>query len=297
MSMWQPIGVVFGCAISYGTQAQSKYRCNVKLPACSNVASGIACCTVSSNMGWRYEVIIIGGITLFIFFARFFIFTFHESPKFLLSKGREQEAIDVLHKIAAFNKAPTPTLTIEHFRAIDNALGVEPSEQVAGSSAKEVTMKVFQSLKHLRGLFLNKLQAFSFFILALAYMVSGLSSEDYRKLTIVGRLLVIQSCRHLPTYCFAPKQCGQRPWNRKGHLSPVHHHLSTRYPRFRHRVILRAATIDRQEVVAGHFSSSARSFNGYVHTSVYNRRIRRTQCLRVHHANRKSSLSRSRSSI
>jgi hypothetical protein len=38
-------------------------------------------------MGWRYLVIIIGAMTLAVFFARYFLFDFYESPKFLLSKG------------------------------------------------------------------------------------------------------------------------------------------------------------------------------------------------------------------
>lgn len=108
LSLWQPVGVVFASGLAYGTAA--RYRCDVKLPSCHapGVASGAACCTVASNMGWRYEFIVLGAITLLIFFLRYFVFHFHESPKFLLAKGREQEAIDVLHRIAKFNKAPPP---------------------------------------------------------------------------------------------------------------------------------------------------------------------------------------------
>lgn len=38
-------------------------------------------------------------MTLTVFFLRFFVFHFHESPKFLISKGKEAEAIEVLHKL------------------------------------------------------------------------------------------------------------------------------------------------------------------------------------------------------
>jgi MFS family permease len=169
LSMWQPIGVVVASAIAYGTAA--KYRCDVKLPACSAVGAGEACCSVSSNMGWRYEVIVIGAMTLFVFFARFFIFKFHESPKFLLSRGREQEAIDILHKIAIYNGAALPTLTVEDFRKVDRATGVDSTEPPTGASVKDVILNVFKNLGFLRGLFLNKLECFTFFLLALAYMV------------------------------------------------------------------------------------------------------------------------------
>ena len=188
LSMWQPIGVVAASGIAYGTAA--KYRCDVSLPSCKPVADGEPCCSVSSNMGWRYEVIILGCITLLVFFVRFFIFPFYESPKFLLSKGREQEAIDVLHKIAKFNKAPPPTLTVEDFAEID---AFPPEYSSAEVSAPPVYTHMqmvgralrgfIHSFKHLKGLFLNKLQAFTFVLLAIAYMVS----QTVKELTLTDR--------------------------------------------------------------------------------------------------------------
>lgn len=169
LSMWQPVGVVVASGIAYGTAA--KYRCDAKLPACNAVGDGEACCSVSSNMGWRYLVIIIGAMTLSIFFARYIVFRFHESPKFLVSKGREQDAINVLHKIAKFNGAPAPTITIEDFRDIDRSMGVDPAEKTASSDAKGVIIRTVKSLGYLRGLFATKLSTFTFVLLGLAYMV------------------------------------------------------------------------------------------------------------------------------
>jgi hypothetical protein len=170
--MWQPVGVVVASAIAYGTAA--RYRCDSGLPACNAVADGVACCTVSSNMGWRYLVIILGAMTLTIFFLRYFVFKFHESPKFLLSRGKEQEAIDVLHKIAKFNKQAPPILTVEMFQEIDRqaaeAAGV-PLHAIQArdaGTAKNVFKTFFHSFKHLKGLFTNKLQLFIFILLALA---------------------------------------------------------------------------------------------------------------------------------
>lgn len=173
LSMWQPIGVVVACAISYGTAA--RYRCDVSLPACN--AAGLGddepCCTVSSNMGWRYGLIIIGCMTLAVFFARFLVFRFWESPKFLLSRGREQEAIDVLHKIAKFNGMPAPILTVEDFRAVDYAADNASSGPTAPAPTKvNVLLDAVKSLRFLRGLFLSKVPCFTFVLLAIAYMVS-----------------------------------------------------------------------------------------------------------------------------
>lgn len=166
--MWQPIGVVAASGIAYGTAA--KYRCATTLPACNSVKSGQDCCTVSSNMGWRYEIIILGCVTLTIFFLRYFVFHFYESPKFLISRGKEAEAIEVLHKIAKFNKAPPPTLTIEDFRLIDDVAGPIDTKQ----TTKHVIKTFFNSFQHLKGLFLNRLQCFIFILLAISYMVSDL---------------------------------------------------------------------------------------------------------------------------
>ncbi|KAJ5328695.1 hypothetical protein N7452_009085 [Penicillium brevicompactum] len=168
LGMWQPIGVVVASAIAYATAA--RYRCDVNLPSCSAVKPGEACCTVSSNMGWRYMVIIIGAMTLTIFCTRYLIFRFHESPKFLVSKGREQDAIDVLHKIAKFNGAEPPTLTIEDFRQVDRAASVNTTEPVTEPSAKGFVVGMFKSLSFLHGLFTDKLQCFSFVLLGVAYM-------------------------------------------------------------------------------------------------------------------------------
>lgn len=194
LSMWQPIGVIFACAVALGTTA--KYRCTAGLPGCNTVADGVSCCRVEDNMGWRYNIIIISLITLLIFFLRYFIFTFHESPKFLLSRGREQDAIDVLHKIAKFNKQPPPTLTLQHFRELEQAetqisgttfAENDPveAEITAAAHAKLVTKRALTSITHLKALFTNKLQLFIFILFAVTYM------GDYWSFNLAGAFLPI----------------------------------------------------------------------------------------------------------
>ncbi|KAF1846478.1 MFS general substrate transporter [Cucurbitaria berberidis CBS 394.84] len=190
LSMWQPIGVVIASAIAYGTAA--KWRCDVDLPSCKAVGPGEACCTVKSNMGWRYEVIVLGFMTLTVFFLRFFVFRFYESPKFLLSRGREAEAIEVLHKIAKFNKAPPPTLTLEMFDAIDELdsqtgsanMGAAGPQSTAATT-KTVVMSFGREVARLKGIFTNKLSCFIFVLLAIAYM------GDYWSFNLAGAFLPI----------------------------------------------------------------------------------------------------------
>jgi hypothetical protein len=142
-------------------------------------------------MGWRYTVIVLGCLTLVIFILRFFVFHFYESPKFLLSRGREAEAIEVLHKIAKFNRAPPPLLTVEMFAAIDMAEGNPPVvHSPSGKKTTAQTMKMVgkgftKELKRLKGVFTNRLQAFIFVLLAIAYM------GDYWSFNLAGAYLPV----------------------------------------------------------------------------------------------------------
>ncbi|KAJ6445232.1 hypothetical protein O9K51_03638 [Purpureocillium lavendulum] len=182
MSMWQPVGVVVASAIAYGTAA--KYRCDTTLPSCKNVHAGEACCAASTNMGWRYLMIVIGAMTLTVFFARYLIFRFYESPKFLLSKGREQAAIDVLCKIAKFNNVAAPTLTVEDFQRVEReARGV--SDASPPQNAKGVILGAIQELGFLRELFSKKTESITFVLLALGYM------GDYWSFNLAGYFLPI----------------------------------------------------------------------------------------------------------
>lgn len=178
LSMWQPIGVTVASGIAYGTAA--KWRCDPALPSCKAVGAGEACCTVGNNMGWRYNVIVLGAMTLAVFFLRYFVFRFHESPKFLLSRGKEAEAIKVLHRIAKFNKAPPPQLTLEMFHMIDETESATTNSAILSSqggkstaaTTKHVVKGFTKELRRLKGIFTNKLSALVFVLLAIAYMVS-----------------------------------------------------------------------------------------------------------------------------
>ncbi|CBX94127.1 hypothetical protein IAQ61_003997 [Plenodomus lingam] len=191
LSMWQPVGVAVASAISYGTAA--RWRCDPTLKSCRAVTDGEPCCTVSSNMGWRYNVIVLGCMTLTVFFLRYFVFTFHESPKFLLSRGREAEAIEVLHKIAKFNRVALPTLTMEMFAAIDEADSQRSGSgmiapdipQSTTATTKKVLSGFGKEVRRLKGIFTNKLSCFIFILLAIAYM------GDYWSFNLAGSFLPI----------------------------------------------------------------------------------------------------------
>jgi len=54
-------------------------------------------------MGWRYFVIAMGGISMVEFFIRFALFTVYESPKYLMGKGRDEDAVRIVHEVARRN--------------------------------------------------------------------------------------------------------------------------------------------------------------------------------------------------
>ncbi|CAA7262739.1 unnamed protein product [Cyclocybe aegerita] len=59
-----------------------------------------------------------GGLVLVLWGIRFFAFTLHESPKFLVGRGRDKEAVEVVHRVAEFN-GTVSTLTVDDLRAFD----------------------------------------------------------------------------------------------------------------------------------------------------------------------------------
>ncbi|KAI4153756.1 MAG: hypothetical protein LQ340_002111 [Diploschistes diacapsis] len=102
LSVFQPVGVVICTAIAYGFIPQ--YSCDVKLPSCLISKPGAPCCGKQNNFGWRYTLLTVGAITMGVFILRFFAFRFHESPKFLMYRGKDEAAVTVMQEVAKFNK-------------------------------------------------------------------------------------------------------------------------------------------------------------------------------------------------
>lgn len=95
----------------------------------------------AEDEGWRYFVYTMGAMTFVMFLARFLLFHLYESPKFLLSRGRQAEAVAVVHGMAKKNRTTT-WLTEE----ILNEIGGDPKATVdATLSTKEIIMRKLQS--------------------------------------------------------------------------------------------------------------------------------------------------------
>ncbi|PWN96524.1 MFS general substrate transporter [Tilletiopsis washingtonensis] len=99
LSVFWSLGQLFASLIAWAFIAN--YSCEGDN---SNIAEFGPC--VGNNAGWRYTFYTLGAVTFAMFFARFAIFQLPESPKFLLSEGRDAEAVAVVKEIAARNGRP-----------------------------------------------------------------------------------------------------------------------------------------------------------------------------------------------
>ena len=151
LSIFQPIGVVICSAIAYGFipvySCSPNFSESNKLPACSVVGAGEACCRKSDNRGWRYLLFTLGSITLFVFFLRFVVFRFQESPKFLVYRGNDAKAVKVLDHVAKVN-GRVNGLTLEKLEALEKEFSSLSSDTpMLGGGAKQLQASWGQKLK------------------------------------------------------------------------------------------------------------------------------------------------------
>ncbi|KAG6008195.1 hypothetical protein E4U21_004794 [Claviceps maximensis] len=148
----------------------------VAWPLLGNMTCGIkeVPCPRSHNMGWRYFVIAMGGMTLLMFLARFVLFTIYESPKYLIGKGRDEDAIRVIHEVARRN-GKTIALTIEDLKAC------EPEGYVARTSASAAVKRHLDKLnpKKVKALFSTRRMALSTGTMMAIWALIGLGYPLY----------------------------------------------------------------------------------------------------------------------
>lgn len=125
-------------------------------------------------MGWRYFVIAMGGLALVMFFLRFVCFTIYESPKFYMGKGKDAEAVRIVHEVARRNKK-TSNLTLDDLKAC------EPAGYVAQTDAATQVKRRLEAVKgsHVRPLFSSKKLAFSTSMIMLIWALIGLGYPLY----------------------------------------------------------------------------------------------------------------------
>nr|QFR37175.1 MFS transporter [Cyberlindnera americana] len=99
MAMWWGVGMTIAALISWAF-----------IP--NNSCSSADYCPSHINRGWRYCWYVNSGICLFAALLRVFVLKMDETPKFLVSVGKDREAFEVLKKISDKYNRPM-SLTLE----------------------------------------------------------------------------------------------------------------------------------------------------------------------------------------
>lgn len=121
-----------------------------------------------------------GAIFVAFWALRFFAMNFYESPKYLIGKGRDEEAIANWHAICKVNKRET-SLTLEHLREIDAKFGVDYDARKTENDRKKSVQEHFGkfSLEHIKGLFVTKKMAWATSVLLIVWAIIGLAFPLY----------------------------------------------------------------------------------------------------------------------
>ncbi|KAH9466857.1 hypothetical protein MJO28_000530 [Puccinia striiformis f. sp. tritici] len=137
-------------------------------------------CSRQDNLGWRWLLISAGSSAFLMFLGRCLTIKIHESPKYLMGKGREEEAVAVVQEVARRNKSHC-SLTIAHLEQFDN-IHEKAVEQGGGwTSSKAMLLRRFRyfNFQHLRDLFSTPVLALSTVLITTIWAFIGLAFPLY----------------------------------------------------------------------------------------------------------------------
>lgn len=268
--MFQPLGVVICSAIAFGFIPT--YSCSPNfseknpLPSCRTAETGTPCCSRSNNMGWRYLLYTLGGLSLLVFFLRFFVFTFRETPKYSIYKGHDAKAIETMQHMAKVNKQQC-RLTLEDLEALAKNHEANHSDTssgllLSGPEDERSSKRTGALRKHLNR---YKMLFDGFQMTRLTILVWLTYIFDFWGFTVAGmcRCLAEGSIEDDPlTRCFSPRllpPSHSRAQERcclgqsQVHIRSVHIHIRTWNPRCSTRCLRLPHPSHRAQVDDGHF--------------------------------------------
>lgn len=118
-------------------------------------------------------MIAMGGLAMIMFCCRFFFFHLYESPKFLMGRGKDDEAVRVVHEVARIN-GKTSDLTLADLEVFNRA-----GRQ--GTDAEAVLKRKLEkvNLTHVRALFASPQLAWSTSLIMTIWAFIGLGFPLY----------------------------------------------------------------------------------------------------------------------
>lgn len=118
-------------------------------------------------------MIAMGGMAMIMFICRFVFFTLYESPKYLMGKGKDEQAVKIVHEVARRN-GKTSNLTLADLQAFDGD-GHQRTEAAAILARRLEKL----NFTHVRSLFATKKLAYSTSLITLLWAFIGLGFPLY----------------------------------------------------------------------------------------------------------------------
>lgn len=118
---------------------------------------------------------------LFLFLIRF-SFKLYESPKFYMSRGRDADAVRVIHAVAAYN-GTTSSLTLEDLTRFGVSKDLDDPEGIAGMEISQTAALKRQlakfDMEHVKALFRTRKLAWSTSLVIIIWALIGLAFPLY----------------------------------------------------------------------------------------------------------------------
>ncbi|KAJ3074137.1 hypothetical protein HDU98_011986 [Podochytrium sp. JEL0797] len=149
LSLFWPVGSVIGASFSWWLIPT--YSCVID--------SGI--CNGADNRGWRYVLISASLLTFAMLVFRSFFIKMHESPKWLITVGRTEEAVTILKELAAMNGKEVDI-------SVDDFTDAKSQKESSAESSKRF-------LEALKSLFATKKMAYLTVLVWMIWMLVGMA--------------------------------------------------------------------------------------------------------------------------
>ncbi|CAG8082831.1 unnamed protein product [Penicillium salamii] len=154
---WWGVGQTTAGLVAWGFMAN--YSCPT---------DGSVPCTNDNNMGWRYLFYTCGALVFVLSVARVLVIRFHETPKFLLCQGKDEDVIRTLRNLADRYDRPCH-LTLDQLQACGQIQSAHANNK---ASLSEVIV-------HIKGLFVTRTMALSTSLVWLSWAMIGLGYALY----------------------------------------------------------------------------------------------------------------------
>ncbi|CUM68332.1 uncharacterized protein PRCAT00006054001 [Priceomyces carsonii] len=160
LAAWWGVGQTIAVLVAWAFIP--KYSCDVSSGSCPS----------HLNKGWRYCWYVNSGIVMAGALLRLFAFKLDETPKFLVSNGRDEEAVESLRRVAEKYKRPF-NLTVEQLKDCGDIISHHQADK------SKLKNSIAQIKAHVKILFSTRLVAWSSFLVLFSWFLIGISYSTF----------------------------------------------------------------------------------------------------------------------